>query len=209
MQAVSAQTAKGRATRERILEAAGEVAVLEDGHVEIASVASTAGVAPSLIYRYFGSRAGLLSALVERFYERLHEQVLDENLAADGPWVEQERGRLERGVRFYFEEPLFTIVHTRLSREPEVAQAESRQIDLVIGDGADNIRRAQGRGELRRDFDPDLAAAAIFGSLQRVLVAAVSRTGRPSEEAVVEVLWRQVLAAVRLDPDQSESGYTG
>ena len=195
------RTQKGRATRERLLACARDVAIANDGHIEIAWVAEAAGVVPSLVNRYFGSRAGLVSALLDDFFDRLHVQVLDLDLDDLGTWVQHERIRLEKGVQFHYTDPVAVVIYTRLSREPEVALTENRQIDSVVKHAAANIRRGQKRGELPSSIDPELAGAAMFGAMQRVMVTALSRTPRPRPDRIVEVLWRQIAAAVEIDPD--------
>jgi hypothetical protein len=94
------------------------------------------------------------------------------------------------------------VLYAQLGREPEVVTTETARIATVIRHAAANIRRGQQRGELPKGVDPELAGAAIFGALQRVLVTALQRSLRPSQKQVVELLWRQVAAAVQLDPDQ-------
>jgi hypothetical protein len=46
------------------------------GEVEVAAVARRAGVSAGLPYRYFGTRSGLLIALVDDFYGRLETAAL-------------------------------------------------------------------------------------------------------------------------------------
>jgi hypothetical protein len=41
----------------------------------------------------------------------------------------------------------------------------------------------------------------MFGAMQRVMVTALSRTPRPRPDRIVEVLWRQIAAAVEIDSD--------
>ena len=195
------RTQKGRATRERLLACARDVAVANDGHIEIAWVAAAAGVVPSLVNRYFGSRAGLVSALLDDFFDRLCTEVLDLDLDDQGTWAQHERIRLEKGVHFHYTDPVAVVIYTHLSREPEVALTENRQIERVVKRAATNIRRGQKRGELPSSVDPELAGAAMFGAMQRVMVTALSRTPRPRPDRIVEVLWRQVAAAVEIDPD--------
>ena len=194
------RTQKGRATRERLLACARDIAIANDGHVEIAWVAEAAGVVPSLVNRYFGSRAGLIGALLDDFFGRLRAEVLDLNLDDQGTWLQHERIRLEKGVHFHYTDPTAVVIYTRLSREPEVALTESRHIDKVIKHAAANIRRGQKRGELPSSVDPELAGAAMFGAMQRVMVTALGRTPRPRPERIVDVLWRQITAAVEIDP---------
>jgi AcrR family transcriptional regulator len=194
------RTQKGRATRERLLACARDTAIANDGHLEIAWVAEAAGVVPSLVNRYFGSRAGLVSALLHDFFDRLRVQVLDLDLEEQGTWAQHERIRLEKGVHFHYTDPVAVVVYTRLSREPEVALTENRHIDEIVKHAAANIRRGQKRGELPSSVDPELAGAAMFGAMQRVMVTALGRTPRPRPDRVVEVLWRQIAAAVEIDP---------
>jgi AcrR family transcriptional regulator len=198
--AAEPRTAKGRATRQRLLACARDVALANDGHLEIAWVAEAAGVVPSLVNRYFGSRSGLVSALIEDFFERLHAEVLDVNLDDEGSWAQHERVRLEKGVAFHYADPAAVVIYTRLSREPEVAATEARHIDMVIKHAAANIRRGQKRGELPASLDPELAGAAMFGAMQRVMVAALGRKPRPRPDRVTEILWRQIAASVEIEP---------
>lgn len=194
------KTQKGRATRERLLACARDIAVANDGHVEIAWVAEGAGVVPSLVNRYFGSRAGLISALLDDFFGRLRAEVFDLNLDDQGTWAQHERIRLEKGVHFHYTDPAAVVIYTGLSREPEVALTENRHIDRVVKRAAASIRRGQKRGELPSSIDPELAGAAMFGAMQRVMVTALGRTPRPRRDRVVEILWRQIAAAVEIDP---------
>jgi hypothetical protein len=114
-------------------------------------------------------------------------------------WAEHERIRLEKGVRFHYTDPAASVICSRLSREPEVAVTENRHIATVIQHAAANIRRGQKRGELPKSVDPELAGAAMFGAMQRVMVAALGRKPRPRPERVVDILWRQIAAAVHLE----------
>lgn len=194
-------TAKGQATRQRLLDVARRVAIETGGAVELARVADAAGVVQSLVHRYFGSKAGLVSALVDDFFDRFQAEVLDADLDALGDWAAHERARLERGVRFHYAEPFALVVYGALARDPEVARNEARRIGAIVDRAARSIRRAQRRGELPVGVDPALAGAAMFGAMRLVMVEALRRKPRPSPERVIEALWRQVAAAVGIDSD--------
>ena len=199
-------TPKGRATEKRLLDAAREVAIAHDGHIEIATVAQAAGVVPSLVHRYFGSKAGLVGALVDDFYDRFHTEVLDLDLEAEGDWAHHERKRLELGVRFHYREPFAPVLYGVLAREPEVARRDAARIAVVVDRSARSIRRGQKMGELPVGVDPGLAGAAMFGAMQLVFVEALTRSPRPSARKVIDVLWHQVCASVRIDPNGMDSG---
>jgi len=191
-------TAKGRATRQRLLDVARRLALETQGEVELAKVAEAAGVVPSLVHRYFGSKSGLVGALVDDFFDRLQAEVIDEDLRGEGRWPETERIRLERGVRFHYAEPFAAVLYGALARDPEVARKEVARNLFIIERAAKSIRQGQRRGELPVGIDPRLAGAAMFGAMRMVMVEALTRTPRPSVERVVEVLWRQVAASVGL-----------
>jgi AcrR family transcriptional regulator len=190
-------TAKGRATRDRLLAAARAVAIAEDGHLEIAAVAREAGVVPSLIHRYFGSKAGLVAALVDDFFDRYHAEVLDIPMD-EGDWAAHERVRLERGIAFHYADPFAVVLYAQLAREAEVARTEAARIAEVVRLAATSVRRAQRRGELPSGVDPELAGAAMFGAIRQVIVEVLGRRPLPPQDRVVETLWRQVAASVGL-----------
>ena len=192
-------TPKGRATRRRLLDVARRVALASDGDVELAKVAQAAGVVPSLVHRYFGSKAGLVTALVDEYYDRMQAAVFDVNLDDRGTWAEHERIRLELGVRFHYAEPIAAVIYGPLAREPEVARKEMARKRFIAERAARSIRKAQRRGELPVGVDARLAGAAMFGAMRMVTVEALTRTPRPSPERVVELLWRQVAASVGLE----------
>ena len=193
-------TRQGFATRERLLRAARRLAIASGGHFEIADVARAAGVVPSLVHRYFGSKAGLVSALVDDFFDRFQAEVMDLALDARGGWAGHERLRLEAGVRFHFAEPFAVVLYGPLARDPEVARREAGRIAAVVDRAARSIRKGQKAGELPADVDPGLAGAAMFGAMRLVMVEALTRKKRPAPEHVIDVLWRQVAASVHLDP---------
>lgn len=199
--AVRPSTAKGQATRQRLLAAARDLAVAGSGRVELAAVAAAAGVVPSLVHRYFGSKSGLVAALVDDFFDRFDAGVFEPGAVAEGGWAERERRRLALGVRFHYEDAFAPVVLGPLARDPEVAARESHRIAAVVARAARSIRRGQQSGELPGDVDPGLAGAAMFGAMRLVMAEALGRSPRPDAERVIRVLWRQVAASVHLDPD--------
>lgn len=192
-------TPKGKATCERLLKAAETVALSTNGCIELSAVAKEAGVTASLINRYFGSKAGLVCALVDDLYGRFDAEVFDQVVDDDGTWLERERRRLESGVSFHYREPFSIVLYSMLAMEPEVAQLEARQTSAKVNRAARSIRKAQKAGELPVGIDPGMAGAAMFGAMRQVMTEALSRPTRPSQKKVVEILWRQVLAAVQID----------
>lgn len=197
-------TAKGHATRQRLLDVARRVALDTGGHIELAVVAEAAGVVPSLVHRYFGSKSGLVAALVNDFFDRFHSEVLDVPLD-EGDWAEHERVRLERGVRFHYAEPLAAVIYGPLARDPDVARTDAARNAFVVERAARSVRKGQRRGELPVGIDPRIAGAAMFGAMRLVMVEALNRSPRPAPERVIEALWRQIAAAVGIPPEPAKT----
>lgn len=193
---ITPKTKKGIETRNRLLEAARSVALKFDGQIEIARIAEEAGVVASVVHRYFGSKNGLVTAIVDDYYDRLEKQILTLDLHKSRDWMESEKLRLKMGIDFMYEEPFARVIHGQFARAPEVASRERERIAAVITRTAKGIKRAQSLGTLPHHVDADLAGAAMFGALVQVISHALSRKRKPSKEAVFEVMWRQVAASV-------------
>ena len=197
MTAEPALTRRGAATRERLLQAAEAELVERDGALEVASVAARAEVSVGLLYRYFGSKAGLVAAVVEDFYDRLHAEAADTDPAPGADWASRERKRLELSVAFHYREPLATVVLSRIAREPEVAAVEVRRIGRLVEDAARNVQAGQRRGELPPDLDARTVGALLIGGFRVAMGEALTRPQRPDPGRLTDELWRFVVNGVR------------
>lgn len=189
-------------TRRRLLDAAAAELVESGGGMEIAAVARRARASVGLSYHYFGSKAGLLAAVVEDFYDRYDAAVIDANPLPGAAWAERERTRVERLVDFMLAEPLAPLVLSRLSAEPEVAAVEARRLARHLSLGADNIAGAQAKGQLPPGPDPRLRIGMIMGGLRQAIGQALAGPERWTREALVAELWSFVAMAAGLaEPD--------
>jgi AcrR family transcriptional regulator len=182
-------SARGSETRDRILKAAAKVLVAGDGQCEIADVARAAGVSAGLSYHYFTSKAGLIAAVVEAFYDRMEAAVMEPNPKPGAGWGERERLRLERMVDFYYAEPLAPLILTRLSRTPDVAAVEAARIAGHIDLAARNVELAQQKGEIPADLDAHLLGAMILGGLRQAIGQALGMQKRPARDKITDQLW--------------------
>ena len=192
---MATREARSEATRAALLEAAAAELVAGDGVIEVGNVAARAGVSTGALYHHFGSKAGLLAALVRDFYERMHERVIEPTLREHGDWAGRERTRIELSVDLHYDDPLAIVLAT-LAREPEVAAAEAPYTAELVAMAERNLRAAQRAGELPSDFDPGIAAAMIMGGLRHAMAEVLARERRPPRKRVVEELWRIVGSAV-------------
>src|SRR5215212_2501316 len=183
--ATAVKAARGSG-RDALLRAAAEELVERRGVLEVASVAARAGVSVGLIYRHFGSKAGLLAAVVGDFYVRFDAEVLEVDPAPGAGWAERERRRTEMAVTFHYDDPLAPIVLARLARDPEVAAVEARHLRLQVARGTRNVVRGQRDGEIPQDIDAGIAAAVILGGVRQAMIEVLSRREPPPRARVAD-----------------------
>jgi AcrR family transcriptional regulator len=169
----------------------------ETGGLEVAAVARRAGASTGLPYRYFGTRSGLLIAVLEDFYQRLDAAASMREYTAS-TWAARERQRIRDWVAFLYAEPLAPVVLGGLVGDAEVVAANTRQLHRLIELGARNIARAQRAGELPADRDPEFLAAATLGGTNTLVSVALTRTPRPPATDLINQLWSFVAGAVGL-----------
>lgn len=184
IKSVPGATPKGKATRARLLEAA-QAELRDHGGLEIADVAATAGVAQSVIYRYFGSKAGLVEATVSDFYDDYDRTVFMADLAPQANWWDREALRIRHEVAFLYDHPLGKRVASGLLHEASATRIDAERTHQHAAMAAKNIRKGQASGELLAKVNPDLAGAAIIGALRTTLAAALSLPKPPSRREVV------------------------
>lgn len=191
-------SSRSAATRRRLLDAAAHELVAGDGRLEIAAVAARAGASVGLSYHHFGSKAGLLAAIVEDFYDRYDAAIIDLNPLPGGDWAARERCRLELLVAFMLTEPLAGLILARLSAEPEVAAVEARRLARHIELGARNIALAQRRGHLPQGRDPRLLVAMIMGGLRQAVGQVLAHDISRERAGLTQELWNFITSAAGL-----------
>lgn len=172
--------------RERILAAAVKV-FAERGfyNAKVSQVASEAGVADGTIYLYFKNKDDLL---IETFEDRM--QWINERLREG---IVEERSALEN-LRHFVRMHLLLAVHAR--DLAEFITVELRQSSKFVKEYKNTkfieylnilagvIIRGQEEGVLRPDIDARLAARALFGVLDEVMLTLVLARKQPTEEQI-------------------------
>jgi AcrR family transcriptional regulator len=187
-------TAKGRATRARIVDAAAHLMFGRGvARTSVEDVERMAGVSPSQLYHYFTDKRALIRAVIRRQTDALLESqqpLLDrlDSFEALHAWrdllVELQGQRACAGGC-----PLGTLAAELAEEDPEV------RADLAVGfqRWEEPIRRGltemRDRGELRPDADPDRLALALLAAVQGGLaLTQVRRDATPLAVAVDAVL---------------------
>ncbi|HJR89998.1 MAG TPA: TetR/AcrR family transcriptional regulator [Aeromicrobium sp.] len=185
---------RGQAARQRLLTAAIDELV-EQGDLEVAAVARRAGTSVGLPYRYFGSRSGLLGAVLTDFYDRLDDAVMERKFPGDH-WMDREHARLVAWVNFLYDDPLTPLALGRGTGDGEVAGIAQEHLRRAISLGTRNMAHGQRNGDVPADRDPALLAAAVLGGVHITVVSALTAERRPDRQAVIAELWRFIAGAI-------------
>jgi len=187
-------------TPDRLIHAAQEELIQGNGLLEMQAVARRAKVSVGLAYHHFGSKAGLIAAVVEAFYNRLEEVAFNPASLVATDWRGRERERLAAYIAFYYEHPFAPIVVGPLSRAAEVLDVEQAFTKRQLVAGANNLRAGQRQGVVPRGFDPHLTIALMIGGIRQALMGALVRAERPDPGVLTEKIWMYIAGALRLEP---------
>jgi AcrR family transcriptional regulator len=183
-------TAKGRATRDRIVGEAAEI-VYANGvaNTSLHDVQEAAGVSGSQMYHYFPDKTLLVHAVVDRQREILLERqgkLLERLDSLEGfrAWrdhtVRAARRRQSRGGC-----PIGSLA-SELSDHDPVARAElAETFQMWSGAFRDGLRAMQDRGELSAEADPEALGYAVLAAAEGgLLIAKAMRDTAPLEMAL-------------------------
>lgn len=185
-------------TRRKLISAAQQELIEGHGHLEMQGVARRAGVSVGLAYHHFGSKAGLIAAVVEDFYTQLDEVAFVGAKLSSKTWAERERERIGIYLKFHYTHPFAPLVVGSLSRAPEVLDVEADFTKRVLAGGAQMLQAAQRDGIMAEENDPDLTIALMSGGIRQALICAFSSEHRPDPEKLTDDIWRFLSAALRL-----------
>lgn len=191
--------------RERLVRAAQDELIQGHGLLEMQAVAQRARVSVGLAYHHFGSKAGLIAAVVEAFYERLEQAAFNPANLVSQDWAGREKERVAAYIAFHYEHPFAPLVVGPLSRAAEVLDVEQAFTKRQLAAGAHNLRVAQRQGVIPADFDPRLTIALMIGGIRQALIGALGKPRRPDPRELTDKIWVFLTGALRLQPGAGEA----
>ena len=183
--------------REAMLNAAETLIIEGQGEFEIAELAASVGVSNGLAYHYFGSKDGVIEAVIDRFYTR-YSKVMDRPVDPEIDWAIREHARLLDTIAFLYADPFAPIAFGALGHAHAVEKEFAVQREM-ISRAAHNVRSGQRRGQIPVDIDSELAGAAIIGAVRLVMMTAMRMEPRPAAEQVANQLWKLIAGSVQLE----------
>lgn len=186
-------------TPQKLIQAAEDELIAQNGHLEMSLVAKRAGVSVGLAYHHFGSKTGLIAAVVDRFYDPVRDIALGSAIPLDLAWMDREKARTEALIDYFYGHPLSPLIAGRLAREPEVLDIERAHMEALVEAGARNIAQGQKQGLIPDTLDPDTTVAVLMGGLRLAIDRAVLADTRPSKDALLDQIWALTTGALRLE----------
>lgn len=185
-------------TRAQLLEVAAKELIENEGALEMVTLAQKAGLSEGLAYHYFGNRAGVIAAVVDAFFDRFEEQVID--IRFDGyTWQDREKQRVAAMISFYFSDPLTPIIFSRLGNDAEVAAVEARRAQRQIALAEKNLREAQKAGDVSKDREPRLMGAMMLGAIRWGVMAYWQSADASHQDVLFSEIWAAIYALSRAE----------
>lgn len=191
---------------QRLIRAAQDELIQGGGLLEMQAVARRAKVSVGLAYHHFGSKAGLIAAVVEAFYDRLEEVAFSPSNLRSSSWRDREKERVTAYISFHYDHPFAPLVVGSLSRAAEVLDVEHAFTKRQLAAGAYNLRSGQRAGVIARDLDPRLTIALMIGGIRQALIGALTKPQRPDRSELTEKIWVFIAGALRLPPEAATGG---
>jgi AcrR family transcriptional regulator len=185
-------------TRERLVRAAEAELIRSYGHLEMQAVAKRAQVSVGLAYHHFGSKAGLIAAVVEAFYSRLDEVVFKDAKRPSESWADREKRRIAAYIAFHYDHPFAPLVIGALSRAPEVLDVEQAFTNRQLAAGAGMLEAAQRNGFVPDHIAPHLTIALMIGGIRQALIGVLMSEQRPDSGKLTDEIWAFMAGALRL-----------
>lgn len=158
--------ALARNTRDRILEAAGELLVRSGPQASMQQIAAEAGVAIGSLYNHFASKEALMRALYGALAEALDQAVIQPE---GGTPEERLKGYIDAYIRFFWDDPARAVQFELLSCLPLVTPAELRDHFAASADHVAGLIGDYGRANGGLPAEPGQLAGFIGGALRNTL----------------------------------------
>lgn len=188
----------------RLVRAAEAELIESNGHMEMLAVAKRAGVSVGLAYHHFGSKAGLLAAVVDHFYAPLRDISFGKAIPLDQDWSAREKARTRAFIDYFYAHPFAPLVAGRLGREPEVRDVEAAHMNALLAEGAKNLAQGQRQGVVSNDVVPEVVIGLLMGGLRQAIDSAILAKTRPPKTVLLEQIWTFFERGMGLNTSETE-----
>ncbi|MEV4754757.1 TetR/AcrR family transcriptional regulator [Micromonospora sp. NPDC049559] len=180
--------------RTRILHAAAELLTRSpEADVSTRAVCEAAGVGAPVLYRHFGDKEGLLTAVVDFGFEQYLASKRARKASADP--VRDLRDGWDNHVAFALDNPnYYRLMYSPGLSTPPAAATEAHELLLAV------LERCAAAGRLR--VSPELAAQLVMPANTGVALLLVTRPGIYRDTAEISTRVREAVVAAIVTPDE-------
>jgi TetR/AcrR family transcriptional regulator, repressor for uid operon len=187
---------KTEARRTTILDAAESVFVKKGFELTtMQDVASAAGMSAGNLYRYFASKAAIISGLVERDRSEMVAQFAELAKAPDQLQGFEQLGRCYVRDEVARKAPLSLEIWAAASRNPELKNLCVTMENAVTANMSEFIARAAAQGDVAPGVDPALVTHLVMALVQIIFRDAVLKPEHDLERDL-DILFATVRAAL-------------
>ncbi len=178
----------------------------KQGYVKttLIEIGKSAGYTGGLVTHRFGSKEGLLQAVVKSTVSRFIEDQI--RPAIEGSHVSSAEEALRNYVDTYFNEvfvreshikALYVVMGEALGAVPEIKPAIAKLNKQARGIIASIVKRGVKSGEFRDDIDPDASAVLISGLLRGVVNQYLMDPKAFNREHILTILQNSVVVGLK------------
>ncbi|MDF3319963.1 TetR/AcrR family transcriptional regulator [Rhodococcus sp. C3V] len=201
---VATLTARGRKTRDGLLDAARKI-FEEVGFLgtRVEQIAQEAGVSYGTFYRYFDSKEDVFEELSTRLFDDVHRrEPLDTDLSPAERLVASNRSYYQAYRR---NAKLMAIVEQVATFNDEFRALRHEHRRQLIDRTARAIARWQEQSDVRASLDPVMAARAMAAMVDHSLYLWLVQGDDADEESLLDTLDQMCIGALGLDADDTGS----
>ncbi|CRK53281.1 Transcriptional regulator, TetR family [Rhodococcus sp. RD6.2] len=195
---VDALTARGRKTRDSLLDAARTV-FEEVGFLDtrVEQIAQEASVSYGTFYRYFESKEDVFKELSTRLFDDVHRrEPLDPDLTPAARLVATNRSYYQAYRR---NAKMMAIVEQVATFNAEFRELRHEHRRQLIERTSKAIARWQEQGQARASLDPVMAARAMAAMTDHTLYLWLVQGDEADEEGLLDTLDQMCIGALGLD----------
>lgn len=162
-------------------------------HARVSDIAREAGIAYGLVYHYFRSKDEILGTIFEERWSAFLDAVA---VVKTSQTTAREKLTSLAGLvlgAYQLRPEWVKVLVLEIQRSSRFAEpGQLRAVSRLFQEVGEILRQGQASGELRRDFDPDLASSVFIGALEIAVTSLVLGVTRIDERESQEQYCRRV-----------------
>ncbi|NWC92985.1 MULTISPECIES: TetR/AcrR family transcriptional regulator [unclassified Pseudomonas] len=199
---VGSKRPKRGTASERVIVAATRLLIENQGYLEINELAQAASCSTGAIYHNFGSKTGVLTAVIDRYNSSLGKIILPATVATNrDTWLASVKASTYATVAFMWGEPMTPVIVREAINDTGAAAETERWLGLHLEALTAFLSEAKNSGYLPPACDTEALAAGVAGGMRQIMRVFVSRAEPPEMDHVAREMWEFVARQIDQQSD--------